>query len=167
MLPTMDIYLKDCPSVSAVLDSFLKLDKSGQQAIRTKVEVAVDPTVSAEQRLEAEKAVLAHLGLESGPKVAARAVSREERLSPEQRALRERMDRQEVEFSRRLSQLMAERQMTQTELARLVGVGQSAVSMLLSRKCQPQPRTLGKIAEALGVKVEDLWPGKLGPGKGP
>jgi len=34
--------------------------------------------------------------------------------------------------------------------------------MLLARKCRPQPRTLGKLAEALGVSVEEIWPGKVG-----
>jgi transcriptional regulator with XRE-family HTH domain len=90
-------------------------------------------------------------------------LSQDERLSAEQRALSGRMDQEETQFAERLSRLLAERQLTQAELARRICVGQSAVSMLLSRKCRPQPRTLGKIAEALGVGVEDLWPGKVGP----
>jgi lambda repressor-like predicted transcriptional regulator len=96
------------------------------------------------------------------PVSVSRALSQEERLSPEQREMRKRMDHQEEQFVERLSRLLAERQITPAELARRIGVGQSAVSMLLSRKCRPQPRTLGKIADALGVRVEDLWPGKVG-----
>src|SRR5262249_24565561 len=125
--------------------------------------VAVDPTLSAEQRREAEKAVLGLLGLANEHKPSARVVKWEEQLSPEQRALRERMDQQEAEFASRLSRVMAERRMTRAEWAQRRGGGQSAVAMLLSRKCRPQPRTLGKIASALGVSVEELWPGKVGP----
>ncbi len=149
-------------SVTAVLDMFLKLDRRTQEAVRAKVKVAVDPAASAEQRQQAEQAVVAALRLKEERSPRPRALSREDRLSSEQQSLREGLDRQEAEFAERLSRLMAERQMTQAELARRIGVGQSAVSMLLSRKCRPQPRTVGKIAEALGVAVEELWPGKMG-----
>jgi len=158
-----DIRPEERVSASVVLDTFLKMDKGEQQAIKAKVTVAVDPALSAEQRREAEKAILGLLGLANGQKPSARVVKWEERLSPEQRLLRQQMDQQEAEFANRLSQLMAERQMTQAELAQRLGVGQSAVSMLLSRKCRPQPRTLGKIASALDVSVEELWSGKVGP----
>jgi transcriptional regulator with XRE-family HTH domain len=53
---------------------------------------------------------------------------------------------------------MATRQLTQTELAERVGVGQSAIAMLLRRRCRPQRKTLGKLASALGVELEELWP---------
>jgi lambda repressor-like predicted transcriptional regulator len=148
---------------SSLLAAFLKLEKKDQQSIGDKVKIAVDPNASDEQRHRAEEEVLAVLRKVGGPAAGIRSLSQQDRLSAEQLALRGRMDQQEVEFAERLSRLMAERQVTQAELARRIGVGQSAVSMLLSRKCRPQPRTLGKIAEALGVRVEDLWPGKVGP----
>jgi DNA-binding Xre family transcriptional regulator len=150
-------------SASTVLAAFLKLAKSEQEAISAKVKTAVDPAVSDEQRRRAEDAILATLRKAGGSTSGARSLSQDERLSAEQRSLRGRMAEDEMRFAENLSRLMAERQMTQVELARRIGVGQSAVSMLLSRKCRPQPRTLGKIAEALGVGVEDLWPGKVGP----
>jgi transcriptional regulator with XRE-family HTH domain len=54
---------------------------------------------------------------------------------------------------------MAQRQLTQAELAQRIGVGQSAISMLLKRRCRPQRKTLGKLATTLGVEVEALWAG--------
>jgi DNA-binding XRE family transcriptional regulator len=150
-------------SVSRVLAAFLKLGKTEQEAVSAKVKTAVDPTVSDEQRRRAEGAILAALQRAGGPEPGTRSLSQADRLSAEQRSLRARMDQEEAQFAERLSRLLAERQMTQAELARRIGVGQSAVSMLLSRKCRPQPRTLGKMAEALGVAVEDLWPGQVGP----
>jgi transcriptional regulator with XRE-family HTH domain len=49
--------------------------------------------------------------------------------------------------------------LTQAELAAKVGVGQPAISMMLNRSCRPQKKTVRRIATALGVTVEELWPG--------
>ena len=68
------------------------------------------------------------------------------------------MEQAEAKFAATLGRLMAERQLTQEELAERIGVGQSAISMLLKPRCR-QRRTLGKMAEALGVPVDELWPG--------
>jgi transcriptional regulator with XRE-family HTH domain len=76
--------------------------------------------------------------------------------------VQERIEREVQRFADTLAQMLAEKKMTQAELAQRIGVGQSAISMMLSRKCRPQPRTLGKLAEALGVSVETLWPVKVG-----
>jgi len=43
-------------------------------------------------------------------------------------------------------------------LAEKIGVGQPAISMMLQRQCRPQKRTVMRIAEALGVSAEELWP---------
>ena len=147
---------------SSLLAAFLQLGKGDQDTVLQHVRIAVDPSVSEEQRRRADNAVLAVLRKADGGAMAVRVLSQEDRLSPEQRALRGRMDQEEAQFVERLSRLLAERQVTQAELAQRMGVGQPAVSMLLARKCRPQPRTLGRIADALGVRVEDLWPGKLG-----
>ncbi len=49
--------------------------------------------------------------------------------------------------------------MSQVELAAAIGVGQPAISMMLSRNCRPQRRTVECIARALEVTPNDLWPG--------
>jgi transcriptional regulator with XRE-family HTH domain len=68
------------------------------------------------------------------------------------------MEEEERVFAANLTRLLQEQKMSQAELARRVGVGPSAISMMLSRRCRPQRRTVEKIAQALGVDVRHLWP---------
>ncbi len=60
-------------------------------------------------------------------------------------------------FSEKVRNLLKARRMTQSELATVIGVGQSAIAMMLSRECRPQKATVAKIAKALGVTPEELW----------
>jgi DNA-binding XRE family transcriptional regulator len=90
---------------------------------------------------------------------AGRVLARDERFTAAHHEVRAQMDQAEAAFSAALTRLMAERQLTQAELAERIGVGQSAIAMLLKRRCRPQRRTLGKLAEALSVPVDELWPG--------
>ena len=68
------------------------------------------------------------------------------------------MDSQEATFAERLAGIMADRKLTQTEVARLTGVGQPAIAMMLKRECRPQQRTVAKLANGLGVTPGELWP---------
>ena len=88
--------------------------------------------------------------------VEAEAIAREEH--PEAGPILDAMDQQEATFAERLAVLMDERGLTQAELASAVGVGQPAISMMLNRSCRPQKKTVRKLATALGVAPEDLWP---------
>jgi DNA-binding XRE family transcriptional regulator len=78
--------------------------------------------------------------------------------SPEADAVLDAMDRQEATFAQRLAAVLDARGMTQAELASAVGVGQPAISMMLNRSCRPQQKTVRKLAAALGVTAEELWP---------
>ena len=69
------------------------------------------------------------------------------------------MDAEEATFAERLAATMREQNVTQTALAERVGLHQSAISMMLSRDCRPQKRTVTKLAAALGVEPAALWPG--------
>src|SRR4051812_22515359 len=71
----------------------------------------------------------------------------------------ERMDREEATFADRLRAAMQERGVTQVQLAEQTGVGQSAIAMMLQRTCRPQRRTVARMATALGIPPEQLWPG--------
>lgn len=68
------------------------------------------------------------------------------------------MDREEATFADRVSGILDSKGMTQGDLAALIGVGQPAVSMMLNRACRPQRRTVEKIADALKVPPDELWP---------
>jgi len=79
--------------------------------------------------------------------------------SEETRTVLEEMDREEDTFAHRLRETMEKQGLTQEALAAKLGIGQPAVSNMLNRQCRPQRRTVRRIAEALGVAAEALWPG--------
>lgn len=68
------------------------------------------------------------------------------------------LDEEESVFAANLQTIMARRNLTQTQLAEMIGVGQSAIANMLSRGCRPQRRTVEKLAKALGVQPSELWP---------
>jgi len=65
---------------------------------------------------------------------------------------------EESHFADRVNALMAQQGITQTELAEKVGVGQSAIANMLSRKSRPQRKTVARFAEAFGVDASELMP---------
>jgi DNA-binding XRE family transcriptional regulator len=145
--------------ISEVLLAFFQLDPGTQREIQEQLKRLDDPQTSAAERDRAEKTLAAILQSAGGKHRAGRVLSRAERFTPAHHDLRAQMEQAEEAFAATLARLMAERQLTQAQLAERIGVGQSAISMLLKRRCRPQRRTLGKLAEALGVPVEELWPG--------
>lgn len=70
------------------------------------------------------------------------------------------MDEQEAGFADRLRKVMTEKGLNQQALAEKVGLGQPAISMMLQRNCRPQQRTVKRLAEALEVSPETLWPSR-------
>jgi DNA-binding XRE family transcriptional regulator len=86
-------------------------------------------------------------------------LSRDQRFTPAHYELRAHMEQAEAAFAATLARLLTEQQLTPAQLAERIGVSQTAIWMLLKRRCRPQRRTLPKLAEALGVTVEELWPG--------
>lgn len=70
------------------------------------------------------------------------------------------LDSEEDAFASRLAQEMRKRNMTQTELAEKVGVGQPAISNMLNRSCRPQMSTVKRMAAALEIDAAGLWPDK-------
>jgi len=77
----------------------------------------------------------------------------------EEKQVLEQLNAEEAGFAERLQSIMEMRELTQADVAKAIGVGQSAISMMLARNCRPQRRTVEKLAEALKVSIEDLWPG--------
>jgi DNA-binding XRE family transcriptional regulator len=67
------------------------------------------------------------------------------------------LDAQEANFASRVQELLTAQGLTQAELAVRAGVGQPAISMMLSRQCRPQARTVARIARALDVTIDQLW----------
>ena len=67
------------------------------------------------------------------------------------------LDSEEEAFAKQLKTHMALRNINQSELAEMIGVGQPAISNMLKRQCRPQSRTITKLAQALGVAESELW----------
>lgn len=68
------------------------------------------------------------------------------------------MDEQESRFAGQVLAIMKNRGMNQQQLAEAIGITQPAVSLLLTRQCRPQKRTIRKVAQALGVSENEIWP---------
>jgi lambda repressor-like predicted transcriptional regulator len=81
------------------------------------------------------------------------------RSHPESVAYERELDAQEATFAERLKNAMQANGWTQERLAERTGVGQPAISNMLNRQSRPQTRTVLRIAEALEVSPEELWPG--------
>jgi len=64
--------------------------------------------------------------------------------------------KERTEFAERLSSVLAERGITQLELAALVGVTRAAMSRYVSGEREPRFTTLLRIAEVLDVHVDEL-----------
>jgi lambda repressor-like predicted transcriptional regulator len=69
------------------------------------------------------------------------------------------MDQEEATFGDRVNRLLELKSLNQADLATAIGVKQPAISMMLSRAARPQRRTVEKIAAALEVTPEEIWPG--------
>jgi transcriptional regulator with XRE-family HTH domain len=80
-------------------------------------------------------------------------------LEPNEENVSKQMDLEEETFANRLDYVMKAKGISQVEVAAAIGVGQPAISMMLSRDCRPQRRTVERLARALGVPPDDLWPG--------
>ena len=70
---------------------------------------------------------------------------------------------EQTEFAERLATLLDERGVTQLELAARVGVTRAAMSRYVSGDREPRFVTLVRIAEELGVHVEELIPASVDP----
>ena len=62
------------------------------------------------------------------------------------------------EFAKRLYKIIVARNLTQSEVARLAEIGRDSISQYVRGMSIPKPRTLVKIAEALKVEPEELFP---------
>ena len=71
---------------------------------------------------------------------------------------RQRMDALHRKLTRRTKELMAERGLSLNRLADFSGVGRGRLSEILAGKSSPTLRTVGRLADALGVSVRDLLP---------
>ena len=143
--------------------AYMECSDELQQSAVAMINAIVDPESDEDDRVLAQMTLAdilfpnPHNGLQGTDLVECEAIGAED--EEETRAELERMDRQEATFAERLRAEMKAKDITQVELAEKIGVGQSAIAMMLARECRPQRRTIRRLANALGVSCESLWPG--------
>ena len=62
------------------------------------------------------------------------------------------------EFGKRLYNFMMQKRMSQSDLSRASGMGRDSISQYVRGRSVPAPRNLAKLAEALNVEVDVLFP---------
>ena len=148
-----------------LLQAFMECSTELQQHAKEMLKVLLDPEGNDEDRFLATSTLadLLFPNMHEGDKLLGLDLKVAEEIatqsSPEAAAVLAEMDREEEVFAVRLEEVMRDRGINQTELARRVGIGQSAISMMLKRECRPQKRTIIRLAEALSVKPDELWAG--------
>jgi lambda repressor-like predicted transcriptional regulator len=148
-------------SLAEVLPAYLEKSPVVQAVIRDLLDIVRDDKVRPEDRRWAEGALRDALFRDLGPAPTGKGkvLSRQERRpSRELQDAHLQRESQEEAFATALGRLLQEKGISQAELARRVGVGPSAISMLLVRRRRPQRRTVEKLAQALDVDMDVLWP---------
>lgn len=146
-----------------VFQAYLECSDEMQAAVRDMIEIVNDPRATS-QEVDAALLTISEALFPSHYKgsLGFDLQEAEQSASSLARNTLEEMDQEEAAFAERVEALMQARGVTQSELASRVGIGQPAISMLLARKCRPQQGTVEKIAEALEVSAQDLWPEAAG-----
>jgi lambda repressor-like predicted transcriptional regulator len=145
-----------------VFQAYMECSEDVQGVIRDMAEIVNDPSSTEDEKLMACATIGAalfpshnggHLGvdLEEAERV-------ELHRSRQLEEIHAAMDLEEVHFADRVQNLMKARDITQADLAEACEIGQPAISNLLSRRSRPQRRTVDKIAKALGVSPDEIWP---------
>lgn len=147
-----------------LLLAFIECSTELQQHAKEMLTVYLDPETDEDDRFLAASTLadILYPNTHEGDRMPGMDLVEAEKIargSPEADAVLTGMDREEETFAVSLEAAMHAKGMTQTDLAKQIGVGQSAISMMLKRQCRPQRRTVQRIADALGVSPEKLWPG--------
>lgn len=146
-----------------LLHSYLECGDVIQAGIRKMLDVIDDPATDEDDRVMALHSLAEalfpnfHDGKLGIDLVESEAMGAS--VSEEAKHAIETMDREEATFAERLATVMQEKGLSQESLARMVGVGQPAISNMLNRRARPQRATVKRFAGALGVPPSQLWPG--------
>ena len=138
--------------------AYTECDDAVKAIVDQLLRIVVKEDISVEERARAVVTIVDALFPGRMEDVADRIRTHFSMQSSEAREARIEMEDEEQLFTDRVAQCMKKANVTQAVLAKKVGIGQPAVSMLLNRKCRPQKRTVRKIAKALGVQADYLWP---------
>lgn len=160
---TFEQYAPEIVSFAAkLLRNYLECNDAVQGGIREMIEIVNSPNSDEDEREMALRTIQEALfpvyhngtfgvGLDDADTLAT-SNQRDGKVSLNE------IEREEQTFADRLRSHIDKRGITQDDLAAKIGVGQTAIAMMLSRHCRPQRRTIRRLAEALGVAPNELWP---------
>lgn len=158
----MEVNRQLAPIMAKWFQAYLECSDAVQEVVTDMFAIISDTEVDADDREMAIMTLLealfpsSHNGSLGGDLEELDTANRE--YCPNFAAVSSEMDQEEATFGDRVQKLLSEKNMTQSDLAKAIGVNQSAISMLLNRGARPQRRTVARIAEALRVSPESLWP---------
>lgn len=139
-----------------VLRAFAECSRTIQDTVVEMATIVDDPASDDDDRAAAFDAIME--ALFPGTTADILQTYHQKISSPELAQAAEQLHSEQLSFVQRLTAAMKQKNMTQEALAEAAGVGQSAVSNILTRGCRPQRRTVEKFAAALGLKPTELYP---------
>jgi DNA-binding XRE family transcriptional regulator len=142
---------------AAFMSAYQECNHDSQKIVDEMVSIVASDETTADEKGHAVDVIVEALfpGLVTDIVDAVRSLNR----SSKAQKLKASMARENDEFADNVAQLLRKKRIRQADLAKMIGVNQPAISMIIKRKCRPQKSTVLKIAEALQVGPEDLWPG--------
>jgi len=143
--------------IAQLTNAFQECDETIQDVVMNMVELILDPETRPEERQRASMTAIE--ALFPGFAESLLATEKNYETSPSIARIKSRMEEEKTTFSARLTAELQKRDWSQEYLAKITGVGQPAISNMINRNCRPQRRTIIKIAKALNVQPEELWPG--------
>jgi DNA-binding XRE family transcriptional regulator len=141
--------------IARFLTAFVECKREIQDIALEMAAIISDPESTDDERTVAFDALSS--ALFPGKTADAQEEYRQQLDSSEAKQATEEIIAQTESFAQRVRELMAQKGITQEQLAKLIDVGQPAISNLLNRRCRPQRRTIEKIAASLGVQAHEIW----------
>lgn len=144
-------------AVARFINAFAECSTEIQNYVLEMASIIGDPASTPEERELAYDALTEALSIG----LAADVVEDHKQLlrRPESLESQGALSEEELLFANRLRAAIDDAKITQEDLAKKVGVSQPAIANMLARQCRPQRRTVLRLAEALSVEPEALWPG--------
>ncbi len=139
------------------LGALAECDGEVEAMVFQMVSIVENPQATASDRDRALATIADVLRLNEDNDDAASRVSEAATFASQRRDV-QNMNCQEAVFADRLRELMAVKCVTQEELSDRVGCSQPAISQMLNRKSRPQKKSILKLADALKVQPQELWP---------